>query len=529
LAVLPARAETYLKQTAPAGLRPLLSEQLRSAGNSQTPTRQRLDDDFNRLQEFERQPFLLDYIRRQLGQSLSLPAADVAPDTALELLGLDSLMSVEVVNRIERDFGLRLSADFLNRTSTPADLADGLMARLQQSTAPAVEIDAPKLADDVKLPDDWTPGDDKTGTWPPRRILFTGATGYLGAYLLAELVENTDCEIVCLVRAADTDAAFKRLRDNADYYGLSTELPPERIRPLVGDIAQPLMGLDETLYRQLAQDIDAVLGAGAHVDFTLPYSDLRASNVGGTVEMLRFAAARRRKPLHFVSTLGLLMSKARDGNEPAAEIWPPDCPGESLVNGYEQSKWVAEHILKLAADRGMPIAIYRPGLLTGDSVTGRFVNTDQFIARFLKSSIQLGCIPALDNGVEMLPVDFAAQVIVAGLQSPVSLGKAFHIRHPEPLVIAEVADVLRKKGYPLDIVPYAEWQRRVLDDMDRDSGNALIPFKNMITGMDQRQAEFPPVDDTHCREICSRAGIGFRPSASLLESYVLYFEDSGFL
>ncbi|MGZ5049882.1 MAG: thioester reductase domain-containing protein [Methylobacter sp.] len=529
LAVLPARAETYLKQTAPAGLRPLLTEQLRGAGNSQTPARQRLDDDYNRLPDAERYPFLLDYIRRQLGLSLNLSATDVATDTALEFLGLDSLMSVEVVNRIERDFGLRLSADFLSRTSTPADLASNLLARLQQSATPTIEIDTPKLADDVKLPDDWTPGDDKTGSWPPRRILFTGATGYLGAYLLAELVERTDCEIVCLVRAADADAAFQRLRDNADYYGLSTVLSSDRIRPLVGDIAQPLMGLDETLYRQLAQEIDAVLGAGAHVDFTLPYSDLRASNVGGTVEMLRFASAGRRKPLHFVSTLGLLMSTARDGNEPAAETWPPDYPGESLVNGYEQSKWVAEHVLKLAADRGMPIAVYRPGLLTGDSMTGRFVNTDQFIARFLKSSIQLGCMPALENGVEMLPVDFAAQVIVAGLQTPASLSKAFHIRHPEPLDIAEVANVLRKKAYSIDIVPYAEWQRRVLADMEHDSGNALIPFKNMIIGMDQRQAEFPPVDDTHCREICAQAGIGYKTSEALLESYLVYFENSGFL
>jgi len=279
----------------------------------------------------------------------------------------------------------------------------------------------------------------------------------------------------------------------------------------------------------LTLEIDAVLSAGAHVDFTLPYSDLRASNVSGAIEMLRFAAAGRRKPLHFVSTLGLLMSKARSDNDPALESWPPDCAGESLVNGYEQSKWVAEHILKLAADRGMPVAVYRPGLLTGDSVSGRFVNTDQFIARFLKSSIQLGCIPALANGVEMLPVDFAAQVIVAGLQSASNLGKAFHIRHPEPLVIAEVVEVLRVKGYAMDIVPYAEWQQRVLADTNDDSNNALIPFRNMIAGMDQRQAEFPPVDDSNCREICAQAGIGFQSSAALLESYLLYFENSGFL
>jgi len=530
LAVLPARAENDLKQAAPAGLRPLLAEQLRSSGNTQAPARQRFDREFKRLPDAERYPFLLDYIRRQLGQSLSLPAAEVPQDTDLDLLGLDSLMSVEVMNRIERDFGLRLSADFLNRSSSPKDLAADLMLRLQQqSQLPIVDEVIPKLADEAKLPEDWLPADDVADCWPPRRILFTGATGYLGAYLLAELLERTDCEIYCLVRADTVDAAFERLRNNAAYYGLSAELPSERIRPLVGDIALPYLGLDEALYQRLTLDIDAVLGAGAHVDFTLSYSELRAANVGGTIEMLRFAAAGRRKPLHFVSTLGLLMSKARNDNDPAAESWPPECPGESLVNGYEQSKWVAEHILKLAADDGMPIAVYRPGLLTGDSISGRFINTDQFIARFLKSSIQLGCIPALENGVEMLPVDFAAQVIVAGLQNPCSLGKAFHIRHSEPLVIAEVVEVLRGNGYAMDIVPYAEWQQRVLAGVDDDSGNALVPFRNMIAGMDRRQAEFPPVDDSNCREICAQAGIGFQPSAALLESYLLYFKNSGFL
>ncbi|MGZ5614644.1 MAG: thioester reductase domain-containing protein [Methylobacter sp.] len=529
LAVLPSRAESYLKQAAPPALRPLLAEQLRGTGGTQAPARRRLDEDFSRLPEAERYPFMLEYIRRQLGQSLSLPADEVAPDTTLELLGLDSLMSVEVVNRIERDFGLRLSADFLTRLSSPQELAAKLMSRLQQQTQPALEALELKLADEVKLPEDWHPADQIADCWPPRRILFTGATGYLGAYLLAELLEHTDSEIYCLVRAENTEAALERLRGNAGYYGLSTALPVERIRLLVGDIAQPLMGLDEMVYRRLTLEIDAVLSAGAHVDFTLPYSDLRASNVSGTIEMLRFAAAGRRKPLHFVSTLGLLMSKARSDNDPAVESWPPDCAGESLVNGYEQSKWVAEHILKLAEDRGMAVAVYRPGLLTGDSSSGRFVNTDQFVARFLKSSIQLGCIPALANGIEMLPVDFAAQVIVAGLQNASSLGKAFHIRHPEPLVIAEVVEVLRAKGYRMDIVPYAEWQQRVLAETDDDSGNALIPFRNMIAGMDRRHAEFPPVDDSNCREICAQAGIGHHASAELLKSYLVYFENSGFL
>jgi thioester reductase-like protein len=487
--------------------------------------RQRFDDDFKRLPETDRHLFLLDYLRRQIGQSLRLSAAEISTDMIPDRLGLDSISSVELVNRIERDFGLRLNADFLSRSSSLEQLAVSLMSHLQNSTPIAEEI-IPRLADEVKLPEDWSPTDAIADCWPPRRILFTGATGYLGAYLLAELLESTDCEIYCLVRAENADAAFGRLLSNAEYYGLSTALPVERIRPLVGDMALPRLGLDEELYQRLALQMDAVLNAGAHVDFTLPYTELRSSNVFGTTEILRFAATGRRKPLHFVSTLGLLMSKSRSANHLAVESWPPDCAGESLVNGYEQSKWVAEHVLKLAADCDMPIAVYRPGLLTGDSISRRFVNTDQFIARFLKSSIQLGCIPALENGVEMLPVDFAAQVIVAGLQCPSSLGKAFHIRHPKPLVLTEVVEVLRSRGYAMDIVPYAEWQKRVLAC---DSGNALTPFRNMIAGMGQRQAEFPLVDDTNCREICAQADIGVHSSAALLESYLLYFENSGFL
>jgi thioester reductase-like protein len=509
--------------------RETLTETLPEAGVAGSPPRQRLDKDFKRLQETDRYPFLLEYLRRQIGWCLKLPVTEVPPDMALDRLGLDSVTSVEVMNRIERDFGLRLGADFLYRSPSLQELAVGIMAHLQQQSPPMVEQVVLKLADEVKLPEDWSPADEIADCWPPRQILLTGATGYLGAYLLAELLARTDCEIYCLVRAENDEAAFARLRRNAEYYGLSTELPAERIRPLVGDIALPCLGLDEALYRRLTLQMDAVLSAGAHVDFTLPYSELRASNVFGTMEMLRFAAAGRRKPLHFVSTLGLLMSNTRSDNRPAIESWPPDCEGESLVNGYEQSKWVAEHILNLAADRGMPIAVYRPGLLTGDSISGRFVNTDQFIARFLKSSIQLGCIPELDNSIEMLPVDFSAQVIVAGLQNPSSLGKAFHIRHPEPLVIAEVVEVLRAKGYAMDIVPYAKWQQRVLAAIDDDCGNALSPFRNMIAEMDRRQAEFPPVDDSNCRAICAQAGIGFHSSTTLLESYLLYFESSGFL
>ncbi|MCB0583687.1 MAG: SDR family oxidoreductase, partial [Phaeodactylibacter sp.] len=98
-----------------------------------------------------------------------------------------------------------------------------------------------------------------------------GATGFLGAYLLRELLQQTRARIYCLVRAADEQQAFERIRANLEQYGMFREENAGRIQALAGDISQPLLGLAPDQYDALADTIGAIYHNAAQVNFIFPY------------------------------------------------------------------------------------------------------------------------------------------------------------------------------------------------------------------------------------------------------------------
>ena len=140
------------------------------------------------------------------------------------------------------------------------------------------------------------------------------------------------------------------------------------------------------------------------------YTVLKPANVGGTHEVLRLAATGRPKAVHFVSTLGMLLSPAWPRDTVLDEQAAPPCEG--LANGYEQSKWVADRLVARARERGIPAAIYRVGLLTGETRSGRFTKEADFFPSWLKGCIQLGAMPELATQTELVPVDYASRAIV---------------------------------------------------------------------------------------------------------------------
>ena len=186
----------------------------------------------------------------------------------------------------------------------------------------------------------------------PRALFLTGATGFLGAYLLAELLRQTDAEIHCLVRAADPQVAQQRLQNQLQSYGLWQADWAERIIPVVGDLAQPRLGLSEADFSELADQVDGIYHNGAWVNALYPYERLRAANVLGTQEVIRLAALGQTKPLHFISTLAIFLSDAHTDQLVAEDRTP--CFDPTLQGGYKQSKWVAEALVRDAQVRGLP-------------------------------------------------------------------------------------------------------------------------------------------------------------------------------
>ena len=143
-------------------------------------------------------------------------------------------------------------------------------------------------------------------TAEPTRILLTGATGFLGAFLLREFLLQTQAEIYCLVRSDDAESAKKRIQSSLEYYSIWDEHLSYRIIPIVGDLAQPLLGLSEEQFREMASQTDVIYHNGVFVKFTYPYSVLKLSKVLGTQEILRLASQIKLKAVHFVYTIAFL-------------------------------------------------------------------------------------------------------------------------------------------------------------------------------------------------------------------------------
>nr|AZP89440.1 thioester reductase [Microcystis sp. PCC 9624] len=286
----------------------------------------------------------------------------------------------------------------------------------------------------------------------PKAILLTGATGFLGAYLLEELLQKTSTDIYCLVRCSNIEEGKNRLQKNLEFYSLWQDDFNSRIIPIVGDLGKPLFGLSQLAFNELAAIIDIIYHNGAWVNSARPYSTLKPVNVLGTQEVLRLASREQTKFVHFVSTLGVFLG---DNQEEIGRITEIDSPNfVNLQGGYRQSKWVAEQLVMVAQKRGLPACIYRPSRIIGNSKTGINGNFQDFLCILLKGCIQLRKFPDLNTQIDIVPVDYVSQAIVGLSQQKNHAGQVFHLINSQLISWETFFNSLQLLGYSLEKVDY---------------------------------------------------------------------------
>ncbi|NNN31485.1 amino acid adenylation domain-containing protein [Streptomyces sp. S3(2020)] len=403
-------------------------------------------------------------------QVLGVPAVS-ARDDVFDL-GAQSLQAIQVANRL----GVRLRRDvkvaWLFQHPTPAELA----RHLQQQDCPAAPglpappgLPATLLADSVLDPD-IRPGDSPRTTGAPGRILLTGATGFVGVHLLAELLKATDAEVVCLVRAAHPAEAMARLEQALKTHLI--DLPDaarDRVTAVPADLARPRLGLDEALFDELARTCGAILHNGATVSIMREYATLRAANTESTRTLLRMAAVHA-TPLHFVSTLSVAPPLVLGPEVPEAFL--PPHPG--LRHGYQQSKWAAERLLEQAAERGMPVTVHRLGRVVGPAATG-YVNERDFLWSVLRAGIPAGIVPDLFEEETWTPADHVARALVhlcLGRRPPGAT--VFHHAATAPVRLGDVYDWLGEYGYALRRLPLARWRAEL--PRSSDTARSMLAF-----------------------------------------------------
>ena len=446
-------------------------------------------------------------------------------------LGGDSLRAAEAFARMW-DMGVPESVSLQTvEAPTVAHLARAIEAA-KSGGRPTLLSDTFRLADEGLLaPDIRIPGSDPaTYDAPMRRVLLTGATGYVGAFLLHELMKQTETQVLCLVRAATPEDGIDRVLSNLRKYQLETQDTRARLSVVLGDLTEPGLGLAPDRLAALARDIDSIVHSAAWVNFVYPYQHLKASNVDATETLLRLACADapRRIQFHYVSTMGVIMSTGYDRSTPIPET-SPLLHADDLLNGYEQSKYASDKMVWTAfKERGIPGAIYRPPLVSG-LADGTYHKLDEFLPQVLKGCLQLQCFPAIDSPWEMVPIDFVSKSIVHIARQPRHLNKAYFITHPDSCSVSDYIAWYQRAGFTLRSVPWEVWKKEFLglgSEMMRK--NALFPFVDFIRALSQDQIYFPPVETRQFRQAIADLACDPPPALDLLDRYTRHFIASGF-
>ncbi len=462
--------------------------------------------------------------------------------------GGDSLGLLEVVV-VAQSRGLIVPPALIAEGRSIGEIVRWLENRSETIVATPGALDAGFLRRDVESDPTWRSLLDSArrrdaGTQlpqAPRAALITGATGHLGSRLLAELLTRTDATLHVLVRAPDPDIGLARVRDSLRLHNfLLDSRQRARLQVHCGDLEKPRLGLSTATWNELCGRLDTIYHTAARVNLVLPYAVLREANVEATRRVVRLQATGRVKRLHLASTLSVFVAADRNRGRLAED--------DGLVStrlvfgGYAQTKWASEWLVRDSRGAAGPSSIYRLGLITGDSRTGRSAAHD-FLALFVRGLTRLGCVPWLEGDdlwLDVTPVDFAAAALACLSLRPASSNPAtYHLASPRGLSFRELTAMLRARGLRLDEVAPAAWRKRIaaVERQDPEAAAACLALCRALPGgpgvfqafraLDLFQATGVTFDCTAAREGLRGSGLPWpEPGSDLFSRYLDQWTES---
>jgi len=411
--------------------------------------------------EVAKDPIGLDAVAEVWSEVLGTPKSALKKDTNFFDLGGHSLSLAELAGKLSRAFGFRIPA---GRLASPATLESHLFTvrEVRDGQIAAVQADLPAaLRRDTRLDFEPKDGSKFKTLKDAKTVLLTGVTGFLGAFLLSDLMENTSARIVCIVRSPqpsdeDKPRATAAMRKNLIGFGLWQDSIMERVEVLPANLERKRLGLPQAVFDDLASRVEVIVHAAASVNLVYPYAALRNANVEGTREILRLACIGG-ATVQYVSTNGVLPASQSGNGWPEDSMLYVDAVPEKIPDGYGQSKWAAEQLVLESGRRGLPVRILRAGTISGHSATGAANAWDLLTALFVES-IHLGYHPDVEGWrAEMTPVDFVAKAIVHLGNQAHAKQLVFHLGDPSPVDAKTVFEHFAELGYVTKPLPFDDW------------------------------------------------------------------------
>ena len=335
--------------------------------------------------------------------------------------GGTSLATVAAASRLSARLGVPVTAAHLFEHPTVAALAAALSGSGTTDRAPKWTADR-----------HWRPTTPQ-GTPTGDHIVLTGATGFVGAHVLARLLRTTSAPIRCIARGG-----VDRVADVAADWGLP--LPDfSRVDVVAADLSQPLPDRDRLV------GAAAIIHCAAGVSLNRGYDSLRDVNVTATARLLDLAYEGG-SHFHQVSTVAVGAGRA------LPEEYLPWHDG--LTDGYQQSKWVAEELTRQAAEAGLPVACHRLGRVIAATDTG-IANPNDLVSRLIGAGEEVGALPDLPVREPWIPADHAAQALT-GLVRDRATG-VWNLTIGDPVPLSEAWQRLRGDRPPLPVIAMPDW------------------------------------------------------------------------
>ena len=383
----------------------------------------------------------------------------------------------------------------------------------------------------------------------PATVFLTGATGFLGAFILRELLARNVKKVITLVRAKSVELGVSRLRESSQGRGVWDEswITLGRLEVIIGDLASHNLGLSPAEWKRIASETDAVLHNGAMVHWVYPYSRLRSANVLSTMSCIELCATDRPKTLTFVSSTSVLDTEEfvrrsdeslSSGGRGLSESDTLDTGKVGLDTGYGQTKWVSERLIMEAGRRGLKGKIVRPGYVMGHSQTA-VTNTDDFIWRMIKGCLQLGLIPDINNTVNLVPVDHVALLTVLSAITPLLIPSTalptgvpvIHVTGHPSIRYNDLLGSLTSYGYNVTRTEYVQWRSRLEQHVLETQDNALFPLLHFVLDDLPTSTKSAELDDTNAQALAKQSGAKETGGVGvdLMGLYISWLIRAGFL
>ncbi|GEP37273.1 short chain dehydrogenase [Nocardioides psychrotolerans] len=311
----------------------------------------------------------------------------------------------------------------------------------------------------------------------------TGATGFIGRHLVQELVDHREGDIFVLVRAG----SMNRMEALIKRWGSA------RVVPVVGDLGEPGLGVDDDWVTDHAGSVDHFFHLAAIYDMTADDATNEAMNVGGTRNAVSLADALRAGCFHQVSSVAAAGEFRGRFDETMFD------EGQHLPSPYHRTKFESERIVREEA--GVPWRVYRPAIVVGDSQTGAMDKVDGPYYFFPLMKLMRDTLPAwlplvgMDLGdTNVVPVDYVAKAMDHLAHLPGHDGEAFHLVNPEPQPTLDMVNAFCKAaGAPTFVMPLDR-------SLTQGGPMALLPRRlrpsNVLTGLVKNPAVQLLLDQT---------------------------------